>query len=732
MRAAMTVCFTLAVVCKSLWANEPPNTPFATSPVIDGQVVSPADVHMECLPFSDPDLGNTHTCTTWEIWTADPPERVWLADCMVGVERVHVHLGDGRFENSHTDRTDLMFDTAYRLQVRHCDSSGDPNTEWSVWGERLFQTAAPTETLPLNLDDVLDSQAPSWVTMTGTSIGVPPAAVPPFLRLETGAGEALVEIQVLDGATNQVVNWPALAEHTPVRLRLSAGGRESEWAVPESNLTLTGGDGRPHTLYLPAASVSPGVEVLYWVDANGATYLALASQTTPDFSTPVRDATVPWTVLQAGFLVEVVATGLQLPVNIAFVPNRDPNANGPLFYVSELYGTIKAVYPDGTMGDYATGLLNFDPTGNFPGSGEQGLTGLVVQPDTGDVFASLLYDAGGDHYPMVLRFTSTDGSNTAAGQTVVLDLFGEIQGESHQISNLSFGPDGKLYVHMGDGFDTSAGQNLDSFRGKILRVNVDGTPPEDNPFYDAGDGIIARDFVYAYGFRNPFGGAWRAADGFHYGVENGPDVDRFAQIVPGRNYLWDRSSASMYSYALYNWAPAHAPANIAFVEPETFGGSGFPTGKMGHAFVSKSGPTYASGPQLNGKRISEFVLDSAGTLVDGPTPLIEYSGAGKATVIALAAGPVYFSDFYRDLHYTSPIDPEARILRVHFTRIPGDLNCDGVISFADINAFVLALSDASAYAAQDPHCDVMLADCNGDAVVSFADVNPFVALVTGQ
>lgn len=590
MRAPIAMILTLALVSAAARANEPPATPWVSSPVVDWLVVNAVDVHMECLPFSDPDPNDDHVCTTWEIWTVDPPERVWLADCMVGVERVHVHLGDGRFQNSHNDRTDLMFETAYRLLVRHRDSSGDPNTEWSEWGERFFQTAAAEDNLPLLLDDVLDTVPPGWVTTVGTNVALPLAEAPPYLRLESPTGESLVEIQPFNGTSNLPIPAAALAAHVPVRVRLSCGGLASGLALPESNVTVTGSSGRPYTIFLPAVTVPLLTDALYWVDSGGATYVAADAQTAPDFSTQARGATVPWTVLQPGFVVEVVATGLQLPVNIAFVPDRDPNSGGPLFYVSELYGTIKAVYPDGTKGDYATGLLNFNPTGNFPGSGEQGLAGLAVQPGTGDVFASLLYDADGSHYPIVLRFTSSDGGHTAAGQTVVLDMFGEVQGESHQISNLSFGPDGKLYVHVGDGFDTSAGQNLDSFRGKILRMNLDSNAPADNPFYDDGDGINARDYVYAYGLRNPFGGTWRAADGFHYAVENGPDVDRFAQVVAGRNYLWDGTSASMYNYALYNWAPAHAPVNVAFIEPETFGGSGFLAGKMGHAYVSESAP----------------------------------------------------------------------------------------------------------------------------------------------
>src|SRR4030095_7978726 len=124
-------------------------------------------------------------------------------------------------------------------------------------------------------------------------------------------------------------------------------------------------------------------------------------------------------------------------------------------------------------------------------------------------------------------------------------MVSEAQGQSHQISNVTIGPDGKLYVHMGDGFQTDTALDLDSFRGKILRMNLDGSAPGDNPFYDASDGIHARDYVFAYGVPTPFGGTWRASDGSHYEIENGPSVDRMAKVVAGRNFGWDSSDESM-------------------------------------------------------------------------------------------------------------------------------------------------------------------------------------------
>jgi glucose/arabinose dehydrogenase len=411
-------------------------------------------------------------------------------------------------------------------------------------------------------------------------------------------------------------------------------------------------------------------------DDSGDPATEWSSYATRTFHTEADQPPIPgaptWCAFQPGYRIEEFASGFQLPVNIAFVPNATGSPTTPLFYVTELYGSIKVVLGDGSVQTYASGLLNFNPNGEFPGSGELGLTGIVVEPATGDVFASLVYEtaSGGDTvlYPKVIRLHSTNGGLSAASQSTVLDMVGDPQGPSHQVSNLTFGPDGKLYVHVGDGFIFQTAQNLDLFRGKILRVNLDGSPPSDNPFYDPSNGINARDYVFAYGFRNPFGGAWRASEGAHYSVENGPSVDRFARITRGTNYLWNDTDDSMRELALYNWDPAHAPVNVAFVEENNFHLSGFPEDKADHAYVSESGPTFASGPQPRGKRIVEFEIEPGGGLLAGPTTLVEYNGTGRSTVAALAAGPngLYFSELYAE-NSPDPTTPEAKIYRVRFT-----------------------------------------------------------------
>jgi hypothetical protein len=129
---------------------------------------------------------------------------------------------------------------------------------------------------------------------------------------------------------------------------------------------------------------------------------------------------------------------------------------------------------------------------------------------------------------------------------------------------------------------------------------------------------------------------------------------------------------------------------MTFVQPETFAGSQFPASKQDHLFVTESGPTYASGPQSNGKKLVEFVLDAEGDLVSGPTTIVEYRGTGQGSMVGLAAGPdgLYFTEMYEDSGANGPTGPGARIFRVRYVNsIVGDYNIDGVANQGDYDTW---------------------------------------------
>ena len=290
-RIAMQIFFGAVLAHGSVAsANVPPAPPTVTEPA-PGRILNPADVHMECSPFSDADPGDTHLCTDWEIWTSPSPpalvERVWFTACIGGVERLHTHLGDGTFSGSHAGRQDLIPGATFTLRIRHRDSSGDAATEWSSWSSRVFQTGPASQVFPLEGDDLAEIPAPTWVAASGGSpIILPSEATPPSLRIEQASGSLLLDIHGYNGLSNILDNPAALSAHAPLRIRVSAGSLAAPLSLPESNLTFSAHDGETHTVYLPGLNISPGTanDAFLWIASSGATYNASAAQSEPDFS----------------------------------------------------------------------------------------------------------------------------------------------------------------------------------------------------------------------------------------------------------------------------------------------------------------------------------------------------------------------------------------------------------------------------------------------------------------
>jgi glucose/arabinose dehydrogenase len=688
------VCALVAWAGSAAFARATVQVPSITEPEFDNQVINPYDVHMVAGPFSG-SPGESHACSDWEIRGRSSDELVWSAPCVQGALAVHIHLGDGQFLGTLAGRHELTANTPYTLRVRFLGDAAPPQTDWSDWATRPFSTAPASAIQPLLLSDVAALPVPRWVDDAGQDVVLEGTAV---LRLEVPGAGTLLALKPGGASGLQVSNPPPLAAHGAVHVFVGAGSRAL--TIPgASHLFFTDGSGEDREIVLPPIDLPALAAAGFWIDAAGDAFAAPDSPgegAVPDFTTQVSAATIPWAIRQPGYRIDLVASNLQLPVNVAFVPHPGSDPADPFFYVTELYGSVQAVTRTGAVSQYATGLLNFDPLGSFPGAGEKGLTGIAVEPASGDLFVSAIEAIPpevNNHFPRVMRLHSMDGGRTMASQSTILDFPNEPVGPSHQISNVSIGPDGKLYVHMGDGLFTTPALDLSSARGKILRVNLDGSAPSENPFYDAADGLTATDLIYAYGLRNPFGGAWREADGAHWEVENGPSVDRLAKIVAGRNYLWDGTDASMHNFAAYLWSPPAAPVNIAFVQPGTFGGSGFPAEKMDHAYVTESGATYAPGPEGTGKRIAEFHFDADGNLVEGPLPLIEYVGAGRATASALAAGPdgLYFADLYRDFGAATPVDRGAHVFRIRYTGV-ADFSSDATSGVAGLTVTFTDLS----------------------------------------
>ncbi len=359
----------------------------------------------------------------------------------------------------------------------------------------------------------------------------------------------------------------------------------------------------------------------------------------------------PW-FIPNDFEIDAVVTDLYLPVNLAFVPTPLSDLDAPYFYISELYGTVKVVSRNFQVGIFADNLLNFSPVIDFPGSGESGVTGLVVDPCSGDLFVSMVYMDNDLLKNKVVRMFSEDGGLTMSRMKTIIDDIPSTP-NAHQIQQLTIGPDKLLYVQVGDAFVDLSAQDDNDLRGKILRMNLDGSIPDDNPRPGS--------YVYAKGFRNPFGGAWHYPEERLYITDNGfTSDDRIVRVEAGGNHGWP---FNMRPGAVHLWNPTVAPTAMDFCN-----GAGFPERYQGRLFVAQSGPTYHRGHTPRGKRIGVFNISEDGVLL-GTQNFTIYSGQEFSTVVGLAFGAdgLYFTDLYGEDGFDENGLTNANVYRIRYT-----------------------------------------------------------------
>jgi PQQ-dependent dehydrogenase (s-GDH family) len=273
------------------------------------------------------------------------------------------------------------------------------------------------------------------------------------------------------------------------------------------------------------------------------------------------------------FTSRVVTTGLQNPWEVAWAPDQN------LWVTERTAKRITAVNPsDGSK----TTLATIDEV--FQNHGQDGLLGMALHPgllrNAGSdyVYVAYTYDADPgpnlDRRGKVRRYTFN--TNRRALENPVDLLSGLPAGTDHLAMRLAFGPDQKLYLSIGDQganwlqnyCNLNRAQELPTtseitakdytkYQGKMLRLNLDGSVPADNPTL-AG----VRSHVYTYGHRNPQGLAF-ASNGKLYSSEHGPDTDdEFNLIESGKNYGWPRVAGynddKVYVFA--SWAESNGVA----------------------------------------------------------------------------------------------------------------------------------------------------------------------------
>lgn len=259
---------------------------------------------------------------------------------------------------------------------------------------------------------------------------------------------------------------------------------------------------------------------------------------------------------------EPVQTGLQAPWDLAFAPD------GRMF-VTERPGRVLV---------FESGAPNARRLGEFTvpdvrAVNESGLMGIALDPafaQNGFLYVCASRTVGQEWLNEVLRLRAT--GNALATDRVLLG--GMRANRIHDGCALRFGPDGKLWVSMGEAGSGPLAQDPRSLNGKILRINADGSVPDDNPVMP---GAGTRSAVYTMGNRNSQGLAFEPGSGRVFEVEHGANVhDEINLLEAGANYGWPTAEGPdperRFKDPLWSSGPSTiAPSGATFLAGQQWG-----------------------------------------------------------------------------------------------------------------------------------------------------------------
>ena len=209
------------------------------------------------------------------------------------------------------------------------------------------------------------------------------------------------------------------------------------------------------------------------------------------------EARLVMATLNAGFIESLISTLAQPPTSMAFSPD------GSRLYVTQEDGNLRVIQ-NGTL--LTTPFMTVS-TDTFS---ERGLLGVALDPNFTTNRQLYTYhttpSAVTPRRHLVTRWTADASLNVASGTGTTIFQIPATNAGNHNGGALNFGPDGKLYIAVGDGASSPTdAQSLGSLNGKILRINTDGTIPSDNPFFtNPAVGTGNNRAIYALGLRNPF------------------------------------------------------------------------------------------------------------------------------------------------------------------------------------------------------------------------------------
>jgi len=333
----------------------------------------------------------------------------------------------------------------------------------------------------------------------------------------------------------------------------------------------------------------------------------------------------------------------------ALTPNLDTVWEllwGPdnFLWMTERYGRISRVNP--ATGAVLPVLTLPDVTEN----NESGLLGMVLHPDFATspyVYVVYNYTDAGALKEKLVRYTYAAATNSLTAPFVLLGNI--VATTNHSGSRLCILADRTLLMTTGDALQASEAQNRASLNGKILRLNLDGTIPANNP--------TPGSRIYTLGHRNPQG-LVQLANGRIYSSEHGPSTnDELNRIEPGRNYGWpnvegycDLPNEQVFCAAnnvrepLTTWTPTIAPAGLTYYNHPAI------PGWRGSLLLSV----------LRGSKLVQLPLDATGNTIATRTDFLTTYGRLRSVCVS-PQGRVYVGTSNRDGRGT-PVATDDRIL----------------------------------------------------------------------
>jgi aldose sugar dehydrogenase len=347
--------------------------------------------------------------------------------------------------------------------------------------------------------------------------------------------------------------------------------------------------------------------------------------------TPGPSAQIFTTVDGVRFFVDTVVSRVEVPWSLAFAPD------GRLFF-TERPGRVRIVQNGSLLPQPALELAD------VVASGESGVLGIALHPNFAqNHYAYIAYTAQSSNGGAVNRLVRyRESANTLADAVVLLDNLNAAS--IHDGSRVKFGPDGLLYMTMGDAAAADDAQSLSVYNGKILRLNDDGTTPPSNPFGTP---------VFSSGHRNPQGIDWHPATRDLWETEHGNIGNDEVNVVDaGRNYGWpviegDAKRPDMVAPVVF-FTPSVAPSGAAF-----YRGAAFPAFQNDFFFAA-----------LRGFHIRRLRLDPSNPRrIAADEKLLENVYGRIRDIVSGPDGFLYFSTSNRDGR-NAPTPDDDRVMRL--------------------------------------------------------------------